>query len=43
MDMYVTTAGGNNKAENGPAAGALYRLRLGVKGVPEFRSRVNFE
>jgi D-xylonolactonase len=42
MDMYVTTAGGNNKAENGPAAGALYRLRMGVKGVPEFRSRVSF-
>lgn len=40
MDMYVTTAGGHDKAENGPAAGALYRLRLGVKGVPEFRSGV---
>jgi D-xylono/L-arabinono-1,4-lactonase len=40
MDMYVTTAGGNDKAENGPAAGALYRVRAGVKGVPEFRSRV---
>jgi D-xylonolactonase len=40
QDMYVTTAGGNDKVENGPAAGALYRLRLGVQGVPEFRSRV---
>jgi D-xylono/L-arabinono-1,4-lactonase len=40
MDMYVTTAGGHDKADNGPAAGALYRLRIGVKGVPEFRSRV---
>ena len=39
-DMYVTTAGGDDKAENGPNAGALYRLRLGVQGVPEFRSRV---
>jgi D-xylonolactonase len=40
MDLYVTTAGGHDKADNGPSAGALYRLRLGVKGVPEFRSRV---
>ncbi len=40
MDMYVTTAGGNNKEENGPAAGALYRVRAGIKGVPEFRSRI---
>lgn len=39
-DMYVTTAGGNNKAENGATAGALYRLNLGIKGVPEFRSRI---
>lgn len=39
-DMYVTTAGGDNKAEEGPGAGALFRLRLGIRGVPEFRSRV---
>ncbi len=39
-DMYVTTAGGNNKAENGPGAGALFRLRPGVRGLPPFRSRV---
>jgi D-xylonolactonase len=39
-DMYVTTAGGNNKAENGPAAGALFRLRAGVQGLPEFPSRI---
>jgi D-xylonolactonase len=40
MDIYVTTAGGDNKTENGPGAGALFRLRLGIKGVPEFYSRV---
>lgn len=40
MDMYVTTAGGNNKAENGPGAGALFRLRLGIQGLPEFPSRI---
>jgi D-xylono/L-arabinono-1,4-lactonase len=40
-DLYVTTAGGQDKAENGPGAGCLYRLRPGVKGVPEFLSRVS--
>ncbi len=39
-DMYVTSAGGDNRKENGPAAGALFRVRSGVKGVPEFFSRV---
>lgn len=39
-DLYVTTAGGHDKATNGPGAGALFRLRPGVRGVPEFRSRV---
>lgn len=40
-DMYVTTANRQGKALEGPGAGALFRLRLpGVKGVPEFRSRI---
>ena len=39
-DIYVTTAGGNNKREEGPGAGALFRLRLGVGGRPAFRSRI---
>jgi sugar lactone lactonase YvrE len=39
-DMYVTTAGGKDKAKNGPGAGALYRVRPGVAGVPEFPSRI---
>jgi D-xylonolactonase len=39
-DMYVTTAGGEDKTSNGEGAGALFRFRLGVRGVPEFRSRV---
>lgn len=39
-DMYVTTAGGNHKAQEGAGAGALFRLRMGVRGVPEFRSRI---
>jgi D-xylonolactonase len=39
-DMYVTTAGGWDKATEGAGAGALFRINLGIKGVPEFRSRV---
>lgn len=40
-DMYVTTAGGDEKATDGPLAGALFRLRLpDTNGVPEFRSRI---
>ena len=40
-DMYVTTAGGDNKAEEGYGAGALYRVNAGVRGVPEFLSRIH--
>lgn len=39
-DIYVTTAGGQNKAEEGDGAGALFRVNLGIRGVPEFRSRI---
>jgi D-xylonolactonase len=42
-DMYVTTAGGNQKDKDGPTAGALFRIPLaqaGVRGVPEFLSRI---
>lgn len=39
-DMYVTTAGGDSKEEEGQGAGALFRLNLNIQGVPEFYSRV---
>ena len=39
-DMYVTTAGGDNKPEEGPGAGALFQLKTGIRGVPEFFSRI---
>ena len=40
-DMYVTTAGGDQKGTDGAGAGALYRLRIpGARGVPEFYSRI---
>jgi D-xylonolactonase len=41
QEMYVTTAlAGGSKAEEGPGAGALFRLRPGVAGLPEYFSRV---
>lgn len=39
-DMYVTTAGGDNKVDEGYGAGALFRINLGIRGVPEFLSRI---
>ena len=39
-EMYVTSSGGNDKAANGPGAGALFRLKLGIRGVEEFHSRI---
>ena len=40
-DMYVTTAGGDEKATDGALAGSLFRINLGVKGVPECFSRIS--
>jgi len=42
-DLYVTTAGGHDREHEGPLAGALFRLNLGVRGVPEFFSRIGLE
>ncbi len=39
-DLYVTTAGGDHKDTEGAGAGGLFRLRLGIRGVPEFPSRI---
>jgi sugar lactone lactonase YvrE len=39
-DLYITTAGGDDKASKGWGAGALYVARPPVHGVPEFRSCV---
>jgi len=40
---FATTAGGHQKETDGPLAGALYKLDLGVRGVPEFRSRIQLK
>lgn len=39
-DLFVTTAGGGNTANEERGAGALFRVRTGCRGVPEFKSRV---
>jgi D-xylono/L-arabinono-1,4-lactonase len=39
--IYITTGGGNNKQENGERAGALFRLKTKVCGMPEFFSRIS--
>jgi D-xylonolactonase len=40
-DLYITTAGGDERITEGAGAGALFCMRPGVCGIPEFRSRVN--
>ncbi|MGC9468386.1 MAG: SMP-30/gluconolactonase/LRE family protein [Anaerolineae bacterium] len=39
-DMYVTTASAGNREEEGPLAGSLFHLNLGIRGMMEFRSRI---
>ncbi|MFO0689857.1 MAG: SMP-30/gluconolactonase/LRE family protein [Myxococcota bacterium] len=39
-DLFVTSAGGDDRANEGAAAGALFRLASGTRGGPPFFSRV---
>jgi len=39
-DLYITTAGGDERPRHGPHAGALFRLKPGSGGVAEFFSRI---
>ena len=40
-DIYITTAiGEGDPAQEGQDAGGLFRVSLGIRGVPEFRSRI---
>ena len=39
-EIYITSAGGENKPAEGAAAGALFRLRQEISGRPEFCSRI---
>ena len=40
-DIYITTAGGNSPPPGDTAAGALFRVKAEIPGLPEFFSRVN--
>ena len=40
-DIYVTTAGGNNKKSNGSGAGGLFRIKTEFSGKPDFFSRLS--
>jgi len=42
-DIYITSGGGQNKKVEGEGAGALFRINLGIVGLPEFRSRIAVE
>ncbi|MGI6206609.1 MAG: SMP-30/gluconolactonase/LRE family protein [Anaerolineae bacterium] len=39
-DIYITTAGGQDRENEGEGAGALFRVRAEVKGMPEYPSRI---
>ncbi len=39
-DIFITTAGGNKRDEEGLNAGALFHLNLGIQGIPEFVSKI---
>jgi D-xylonolactonase len=40
-DLYITTAlTDRSRDEEGAGAGAVFRLQAGIRGVPEFFSRV---
>ena len=42
-DIYITTAGGNDKENDGPDAGALFCVKSEIRGVPEFLSAICLE
>jgi D-xylonolactonase len=42
-EIYVTSLGGDDTAQHGEHAGALFRLKLGIRGVEEFRSRIGLK
>jgi D-xylonolactonase len=42
-DLYITSAGGHDKAGEGPLAGGLFCMNMQVAGLPEFFSRISPE
>ncbi|MFW6414078.1 MAG: SMP-30/gluconolactonase/LRE family protein [Verrucomicrobiota bacterium] len=43
QQLYITTAGGDNREQEGYEAGGLFRFLPNVKGVPEFRSQITID
>jgi len=41
-DIYITSAGGDKRPEEGEKAGALFRLKARIQGIPEHLSRICF-
>lgn len=41
--LYVTTAGGDGRPDEGPLAGSLFRCSPDVAGTPAFRSRIRVD
>ncbi len=39
-DLFLTTAGGDHRDEEGDGAGALFRVRAGIQGRTEYLSRI---
>jgi D-xylonolactonase len=39
-DIYATTAGGDNRSQEGKGAGAVFHLNLGIRGMPEFLAKI---
>jgi len=42
-ELYVTSAGADDPPAAGTEAGALFQIKPGVSGVPEFRSEITLE
>ena len=42
QDIYITSAGGDKRPEEGEKAGALFRLNARIQGIPEHLSRICF-
>lgn len=41
-DIYITTAGGNIQEVDGPLAGAFFRMKAQIPGLPEFFSCIQY-
>ncbi len=40
-DLYITTAGGDNRTESGSTAGSLFHLKTDNTGLPEYKSQIS--